>query len=337
MSSYTFQKGGNQLLASIVVPVFNVEEYLVRCVESLLKQTHHNIEIILVDDGSNDHSGVICDELAKQDNRIQVLHKANRGSSSARNAGMKLANGQFILFCDSDDTVESTWVERLLDAAVQYPESLVACGINYINEYLDTYAQSDIKGGLYRKTQYYKLIKPGITGSVCIKAFNKEIIQSDNLLFEENTHYCEDAIFTIDYLNRVSSFYVIEAGLYNYYHYEKNTRITNSSNITYQQMIYIYNKRLPLIADEDMAAYKKDVFCSLLKRFDDLLQRIDIPYTKRMIEAKDILKDSVFQEYISEYGEEIFDKWSLKFIKKADVKGYILLQKVAGLKRRIKF
>ena len=88
---------------SIIVPVYRAESYLLKCVESIAKQTHSNIEIILVNDGSPDNSGIVCDELAKNDERIIVIHKENGGVSSARNAGINVASGEYILFVDSDD------------------------------------------------------------------------------------------------------------------------------------------------------------------------------------------------------------------------------------------
>ncbi len=101
-------------LISIIVPVYNIEEYLPRCIESVLAQTYTNLELILVDDGSKDRSGEICDEYQKKDSRIQVIHKENGGSSSARNVGIRAARGQYLGFVDSDDYVEKTMYETMV-------------------------------------------------------------------------------------------------------------------------------------------------------------------------------------------------------------------------------
>ena len=93
-------------LISIIIPVYNVEKYLKECVDSVRKQTYKNLEIILIDDGSKDNSGKLCDELAKEDNRIKVIHKENGGLSDARNVGIENATGEYIQFIDSDDFVE---------------------------------------------------------------------------------------------------------------------------------------------------------------------------------------------------------------------------------------
>lgn len=98
---------------SVIVPVYNVEQYLCRCIDSILAQTFCDIEVILIDDGSKDTSGSICDRYAKKDSRVTVIHKENEGVSVARNCGLAIAKGKYIMFCDSDDYVETTWVEKL--------------------------------------------------------------------------------------------------------------------------------------------------------------------------------------------------------------------------------
>ena len=102
---------------SVIVPVYKVEQYLKRCVDSILHQTFSDLEVILVDDGSPDNCPAMCDELAKADKRIRVIHKENGGLSSARNAGMKIAQGKYIGFVDSDDDVEPDMYETMLEAA----------------------------------------------------------------------------------------------------------------------------------------------------------------------------------------------------------------------------
>lgn len=113
---------------SVIVPVYNVENFLVRCVDSITAQTYQNLEIILVDDGSRDGSGRLCDELAMQDSRIKVIHKLNGGLSSARNAGIDIAEGDFFAFVDSDDWIEPDTYEAMLNAAVKNDVKLVCAG-----------------------------------------------------------------------------------------------------------------------------------------------------------------------------------------------------------------
>lgn len=119
---------------SIIIPIYNVEKYLPACVESILQQTYKNLEAILVDDGSPDRCPVICDELAQKDDRIRVIHQKNKGLSGARNTGIDNAQGDYLIFVDSDDTVEQTLVEELYTYAEKWNCAIVACGRNYIFE-----------------------------------------------------------------------------------------------------------------------------------------------------------------------------------------------------------
>lgn len=119
-----------EILLSVIIPVYNVEEYLPRCLESVLNQTYSNLEILLVDDGTPDSSGQICDAYAARDSRIRVIHKENGGLSSARNAGLDAATGEYIAFLDSDDWIEPETYETLLSLAKQYDVKLV-CGGRY--------------------------------------------------------------------------------------------------------------------------------------------------------------------------------------------------------------
>ena len=106
-------------LVSIIVPVYNVEKYLKKCVDSIINQTYKKIEIILIDDGSTDNSSIICDYYSKIDSRINVVHKKNGGLSDARNRGLDIANGEYICFIDSDDYVNLSFVEDLYNALIQ--------------------------------------------------------------------------------------------------------------------------------------------------------------------------------------------------------------------------
>lgn len=121
-------------LISIVVPIYNVEKYLRTCIDSILVQTYKNLEIILVDDGSPDRCGVICDEYKEKDQRIMVIHQKNRGLSCARNAGIDIAQGQYIGFVDSDDTIDPQMFEILLNNIQSYDARISICGRKIVDE-----------------------------------------------------------------------------------------------------------------------------------------------------------------------------------------------------------
>lgn len=131
-------------LITIIVPVYKVEPYIYRCVDSIINQTYKNLEIILVDDGSPDNCGSICDEYAKQDNRIKVIHKKNGGLSDARNVGIDIACGDYLGFVDSDDWIEPDMVEILIDDATTNNADISCCG--YYKVYNDGSKLNNVRG-----------------------------------------------------------------------------------------------------------------------------------------------------------------------------------------------
>lgn len=154
---------------SVIVPVYNVEKYLPKCIDSIIDQTYGKLDIILVNDGSSDGSSQICDEYAKKDRRIRVIHKNNGGLSSARNAGLDVANGQFIAFLDSDDWIEPEMYEVLLNLSITYNADISSCASR--NVYLgDT---SIPQNNEKEKPQVYE-------GDDIIK----ELLSQDNIRFE---------------------------------------------------------------------------------------------------------------------------------------------------------
>ena len=114
-------------LVSVILPVYNVEEYLCKCVDSVLAQTYRNLEVILVDDGSMDNSSKLCEEYAKKDNRIKVIHQKNGGLSAARNTGIKIAKGKYIAFLDADDELRNDFLQKMFDAIVKKDADVVNC------------------------------------------------------------------------------------------------------------------------------------------------------------------------------------------------------------------
>ena len=121
-------------LISVIVPVYNVEKYLDKCIQSIVDQTYTNLEIILVDDGSPDNSGAICDEWAEKDNRIKVIHKANGGLSDARNAGLDIATGEYIAFVDSDDYIELDFYDKLYNVIKATNCDISICNLRKVYE-----------------------------------------------------------------------------------------------------------------------------------------------------------------------------------------------------------
>lgn len=164
----------NKELISVIVPVYNVEGYLERCIDSIIAQTIENIEIILVDDGSTDSSGLICDRYAEIDNRIKVIHKENGGLSDARNAGITVASGQWYSFIDSDDYISENFLEDLYSAAKDNDCQIAVC--NMVRVYEDGtaenfYSPSNELVVLKDDNKYETLVQP----SVCNKLFKSQL------------------------------------------------------------------------------------------------------------------------------------------------------------------
>lgn len=198
---------------SVIVPVYNVEKYLRCCVDSILAQTFTDIEVLLVDDGSTDSSGAICDEYAKKDSRVRVFHKTNGGVSSARNLGLDEALGKWIMFVDSDDKVAPEICEQLLGHASN--GCIPMCThYGWHGEELRRSMPEVNAGEIYSITKYL-LLGNRIT-MVWGKLYKKEIIDIDCKRFEETASFAEDAIFNYDYIKDIESYCLIDEPLYYY-------------------------------------------------------------------------------------------------------------------------
>ena len=146
---------------SVIVPVYKVEQYLDKCIKSVLEQTYQDIELILVDDGSPDNCGNICDDYARRDSRVRVIHKENGGLSSARNAGLEIASGAYIMFVDSDDYIALDMVEKLYQRMQQDDSDMVVCGGQRVDEkgnLLCSGEGSHTKNGTYTADEFYPLL-----------------------------------------------------------------------------------------------------------------------------------------------------------------------------------
>lgn len=215
------------VLVSVIVPVYNVEQYLERCVESIRNQTLKEIEIILVDDGSPDECPRLCDEYAELDERIKVIHKKNGGLSSARNAGIQNSRGKYIGFIDSDDYIESNMYEKLYEAAESNNVDMVMADCWKVTNQKKILKTCEIRSGLYNNEDLEKEIYPklimrnsiefGPILSVWNCLYKREILQENKLFFDEEILWSEDCIFSALCVYSISSFlYLKGEPLYNY-------------------------------------------------------------------------------------------------------------------------
>lgn len=221
-------------LVSIVVPVYNVKKYLNKCVKSILKQTYLNIEVILVDDGSNDGSAYICDSYKKIDPRIKVIHKINGGLSDARNAGIKAATGKYLMFVDSDDYISSQMVKDLVRSMVLKKVDLVMCGylkVDYRGKVLnDRENEIELENKLLKKNEFWNLFF-GDCLVFCVVAWNKlykrELFEN-GVVYEKGKNH-EDVFIISRIIDQCSKIYVIKKRLY--YYMQRTDSIMHQGNI----------------------------------------------------------------------------------------------------------
>lgn len=272
-------------LVSIIIPIYNTEKYLPKCLDSVLSQTLKDIEVLLINDGSTDGSQKICEEYACKDKRIQVLHTTNQGVSHARNLGLEMAKGEYISFIDSDDWIDTDMIATLYQLITTQHTDLSSCGyiiesesgnvIYKINE-KSTYVLDKWEAitSLFHDSHYrYK-------GNIWDKLFKKEIIDRNMLRFNESIYYNEDRLFIFQYLHLCqSTTYTCSS----YYHY-----ITRKSSAmsSYQKT---YNEKM----------------CTFMDAFDIMTSMSGTcPRTICQIMSIDYIKSSIqffikYKQYIS--------------------------------------
>lgn len=240
-------------LVSVIVPVYNVEEYINQCVESLVKQSYQNIEIILIDDGSTDDSGILCENWSAKDNRIKVIHTANRGLSAARNVGIKKAGGYYLYFIDSDDWVEYDLIKTLYDNMCVCAADLSSCGMikDYGDRRFELRKDKECVEVTQRQMFHEILCNEYVYGYVCNKLFKAKLV--NGLWFDEKLFSQEDMDFTMRYLKRCKKCVYTES---EYYHYrQRATSMTaeigyspRKLSITkvYRRAIPIYEEYCPM-------------------------------------------------------------------------------------------
>lgn len=212
-------------LISVIVPVYNVEKYLKKCVDSIVNQTYKNLEIILVDDGATDNSGKICDELVELDNRIKVYHKKNGGLSDARNYGVERATGDYIGFVDSDDYIDAEMYEKLYEAIKKENVDVAECNLKIVYpEKTDLFTDQkyyQICNKQEYLEEYLKIEK--IFGSACVRLTKVDIAKK--LKFPVGKLY-EDTYYAYDLIGIVDKYVIVDNPYYNYLMRENS--ITNA-------------------------------------------------------------------------------------------------------------
>ena len=243
---------------SIIIPVYNVEKYLRQCLDSVVNQTLHDIEIICVNDGSTDGSAQILEEYRQRDERIKVIHKENEGVSIARNKGIEQATSEYITFCDSDDTFKSNLCEKVYEKINKDSPDVIYYGHdNYIN---DKYSDTDCVNIKKLKNNGFKY-KDWLDLQVFIweKTFKKTFLLQNNIAFPQNIKNAEDVVFCLECFLSNPKYSIIEDSLYNY-SVERNGKSTfsNPNGIKNDFEAYKYLTRTKQYKEQNIAR-KRDL------------------------------------------------------------------------------
>ena len=279
-------------LVSIIIPVYNAEKYLSKCLDSVINQTYSNLEIILVDDGSTDRSGIIYDEYAGSDKRIKVIHNTNSGVSNARNTGIRICKGDYVAFIDSDDYVDKIYISSLLEPLMKDDYDIVFCS------FLDLYAESNKKtyhllsdgelsnltGNFYEDYHAFKeiLFYP------VLKLYKIDVIRDNNICFPEDFTDGEDQIFNFSYYENVKNYKYINQALYIYCH-------RSVTSLSSQKTFPSYYSNLEKLKREKAFYKKHNIACCesllinnammLMRRFSIINSVLDYSGFKQRIKA----------------------------------------------------
>lgn len=223
-------------LVSVIVPVYNTEKYLSRCIDSIIRQTYSDLEVLLINDGSSDKSGTICREYADIDNRIKVINQSNQGVSKARNRGLEVASGEFVCFVDSDDWIDDTHIEGLV---------VSIAGNDCICEgYIRGNTQSILEA---KRVDLFKIdgnelavfFVNGYVHPCWNKLFKKSIIEDNNIRFPTDISISEDSLFCLKYLSCSRMLALSERATY---HYWADNAVSTLSKKVYPNALDIYGK-----------------------------------------------------------------------------------------------
>lgn len=310
---------------SVIIPVYNVEAYLRRCVESLLQQTYSNLEIILVDDGSPDRSGEICDEYGYQDSRIKVIHQANRGVSAARNSGLCAATGDWIGFIDGDDWIEPDMYEYMLDMARKHGADMVQCGLFFdeeteSREMFCAETECVLSGGA-EKLGLRDLEKLG--NSTCNKLYRKDVV--GDLVYDLSCPMGEDLLFNLQILQRSDG---LVLGAEAKYHYVQHNASACHKPPSYK---FIHSHRNVLkqaaeLFDKDSAIYTHFVAERL---------RMDMHNCSRIVQFPKLDLDVLKEEIRADLRAEAFQILRMDGITLKDKAKLVLIAWAWGLYRSL--
>ena len=304
------------IIISIVIPVYNMEKYLRECLESVCNQTFNNIEIIIVNDGSIDNSKIIIEEYLEKDSRIVFIDKENTGLSDSRNIGLKNARGKYILFLDSDDYLNKNCCKTLYNEMEQ--ENIDLLRLNYNIIYKDEFIKKNIsykKMGkkIFRLNEYIKNMnkKNLYNFNVWSYLFKKEIIENNCIKFDKELHIGEDDIFTIEYLNYCQKIKVLDKNLY-FYRIREGSSTNTASLLKIRNLILVLEKMKKVLINTNISYENQEYilqrYCAIILFFISKLIKKDIKVIKNIVK-KELIKMNISRNLHFKY------KYTLLFAK----------------------
>jgi glycosyltransferase involved in cell wall biosynthesis len=343
-------------VVSVIVPVYNVEKYLERCVQSILTQTYSALEIILVDDGAQDQSPLICDQLAMQDKRIKIIHQANQGLGYARNTGLKHATGQYVTFIDSDDYIGKTHIENLYRALCDQNADIAMGFYSTVNDHgVVSSRESKLKHGFYDKTRLNEEILMQLVGtdenckydtvvesSCCMNLYRLSIINEHNIWFvSEKEAVAEDQFFNIDYLTYANSVVVTQVN--DYFYYENPKSISRQyDKKRFGRTVNYYHVLCQKVHAHGIANIVGNrIERSFLMKTRVALRHIslsDLDFASKKNEIRKILYDELLQKVVQEYPIERYAapmKILMIFMRKKCVLGVYFMLRIREYIRKI--
>lgn len=275
------------ILVSIVVPVYNAEKTIKRCVSSIQNQTYDKLEIILVNDGSKDTSLAECRALAENDSRIRVYHQENRGVSAARNKGIEFAQGEYLMFVDSDDAIKQDMVEQMLGAAED--GYLVMCSMLVDATDADSLdAVGNVVSKKIENEEFWELYKVCLINSPVNKLYSRVYIK--NHRFPEDISWGEDLLFNLDYLREVNGYIHIDAELYHYYDNGSDSLNHKYHTDGFEIQVKVFSALKDYC--ETQLKFTKEQYAEFWWKYYKALQRvIDGEYENNGYEVNDKIRD----------------------------------------------
>ncbi len=310
----------HQPIISVIIPVYNVEKYLDRCIGSVVNQTYTNIEIILVDDGSVDNSAKICDLWAEKDNRIKVIHKSNEGAGIARNAGLDVASGDYVLFVDSDDFIDHKTAECCVHAAERDGSEIVIYGRADVRQdgsikektiltYKYLYKDSDVTEDLFSSLcTHSKGLGLGVVG----KMMKMNIIKENGIrFFSEREILSEDAIFLAEFFSYVKSATIVPD--YHYMCVLHDDSLSNNFRSDFQQKNNTFLQKINEISDrvgysENIKNHLKIRYLSYELAVIKQIVKSKLPFNQKLRNIKNLSYDRTLY---SVFTNEVFGVMSL--------------------------